>query len=112
MLESIVMKDIGVVTYCFDLTQNRMKANWTYSSLKGMESGTGLTDICDVKNGFEGNYKITYYDQNDEKHGTFDLEIKKKNECFDLTWRRENKKIFVGVGIENNGCLIAGWRKK
>ncbi|MCP3965471.1 MAG: hypothetical protein GY718_03830 [Lentisphaerae bacterium] len=43
--------------------------------------------------------------------GTFDFEIKKTGPIFDLSWHKNGKLLFVGVGIETSDGMAAGWQK-
>lgn len=101
--------DIGVVTYRISSNES-LDASWYSTGLSGYKKGTG-TAQGDTSKGFEGLYKITYFDSNGSEIGVFDLEIIKVNEIFQVFWKQENEILFVGVGIETSDNLSVGWRK-
>lgn len=101
--------DIGVVTYRISSNQS-LDASWYSTGLGGNKKGTGIA-VGDTLNGFEGIYKITYLEPSGQEAGVFDLEIIKKDEVFNVFWRKENQILFVGVGITVSDNLTVGWRK-
>lgn len=106
------MIDIGVVQYRLNHVEKRMHAVWYSTTLETKFKGTGITEICDTDNGFSGDYKICYVDHAGKNLGSFDLRIEQIGEIYELSWRKNNRVMFVGVGIETPEGLSAGWRKK
>lgn len=106
------MIDVGVVQYQLNRVEKRMHAVWYSSTLDTNKTGTGITELCDVDNGFSGTYKIQYTDHLGKNLGVFDLRIEKSGEIYELYWMKNDRVIFVGVGIETPEGLSAGWRKQ
>ncbi len=104
------MIDIGIVHYRINTTGNEIDAVWYSSRLGRKETGKGIAK-GDTSNGFPGDYKITYFDPDNNNTGTFDLKIIKSDAVYELYWSLDGKVLFVGVGIETSDGLSAGWRK-
>lgn len=104
------MKDIGVVYYQINLSENRIDAIWYTSRLDAKAIGTGIA-LGDISNGFPGDYTITYFDPDGSITGPFKMKIVKKKDIYELSWFINNELLFYGVGIETPNGLAAGWRK-
>jgi hypothetical protein len=106
----MMMIDIGVVYYRIKPGENVISATWYTSRQNKKQLGTGVAK-GDTSNGFPGNYVITYFTADGCETGTYDLEIEKTGDIYDLSYRKDGELIFVGVGIETSDGMAAGWRK-
>jgi hypothetical protein len=104
------MLDIGVVYYRIRPTENAIDAIWYTSRLEEKETGIGIAK-GDTSKGFPGNYIVTYYYPNGSEAGTFDLKITKTGPVYDLSYSRNGKLLFLGVGIDTSDGMAAGYRK-
>ncbi len=104
------MIDIGVVYYRIASTGDAIDATWYTSRLDKKEIGRGIAK-GDTSNGFPGNYIVTYFCPNGSDSGTFDLKIEKTGPIYDLSWSKDGKLLFIGVGIETSDGMAASYRK-
>ncbi len=103
------MNDIGVVEYSIDSTQNCINAKW-YSSKDGLvTSGTGAAK-GDLKDGFDGEFTVTYYNQEKTESISYKLLIKRNGDHYNLEWFSDKGKEYFGIGFEYEGKLFAGYR--
>lgn len=68
------MNDIGIVEYNKDVDKNCILANWYYTKDNKITTGTGIA-IGALSENYEGEYNVTYYDQNNSESSKFILEI-------------------------------------
>ena len=101
------MTNIGIVSYT--LLNGKLEAKWSHSSLQVLSAGEAKGDTT---RGFQGKFSITYYKPNSTEpiSDPLDLEITKENDVYSLTWKKEGRLIYVGIGFLVDGVLTAGWR--
>ena len=104
------MMHIGVVYYRIRSTGNAVDAVWYSTSLGTKDTGTGIAK-GDTSNGFPGKYIITYFRPDGSEVGNFELTIEKTGPIYDLSWNKDGKQLFVGVGIDTSEGMAAGFRK-
>jgi len=104
------MIDIGIVYYRMGRAENTIDATWYTSRLDKKEIGKGIAR-GDTSNGFLGDYVVTYFYPDGSEAGTFDLKIRKTGPVYDLSYSRDGKLLFLGVGIDTSDGMAAGYRK-
>jgi hypothetical protein len=104
------MIDIGIVYYRMGREENTIDAIWYTSRLDKKEIGKGIAR-GDTSNGFPGDYVVTYFYPDGSEAGTFDLKITKTGPVYDLSYSRDGKLLFLGVGIDTSDGMAAGYRK-
>ena len=104
------MADIGIVHYRIRPSGNAIDATWYTSRWTEKEIGTGLA-VGDASGGFPGEYVVTYYYPDGRELGMFDLKIVKTGPVYDLSWSKNGKLLFLGVGIDTSDGMAAGFRK-
>ncbi|MCV2883680.1 hypothetical protein OE749_03060 [Aestuariibacter sp. AA17] len=105
------MANIGHVTYWQAENSTDLRAQWVHDEYG---EGTGYAEMhghqeLPEKAPFEGEYTVTYYNQNKEILASRLLSIKKVEAHFRLEWRLDGKLTSVGIGNEINGQLVAGY---
>jgi hypothetical protein len=103
------MNDIGVVEYSKDIAKNCILAKWFYVKNNKTRFGTGIA-IGKLSDNYEGEYIVTYYNQNGAESSKFNLCITKKQDHYELKWLADGKIEFLGIGMERGNKLFAGWR--
>jgi hypothetical protein len=101
------MIDIGIVYYRIRPTGNIIDASWYTSRLEKKETGKGIAK-GDTSNGFPGDYIVTYFYPDGSEARTFDLKITKTGPVYDLSYSRNGKLFFLGVGIDTSDGMAAG----
>jgi len=104
------MIDIGIVYYRMGRSENTIDATWYTSRLDKKEIGKGIAR-GNTSNGFPGDYVVTYLYPDGSEAGTFDLKITKTGLVYDLSYSRNGKLLFLGVGIDTPDGMAAGYRK-
>lgn len=103
------MANIGHVQYQKGDQSGELKAVWTHDDYGcGTGIATGIT-TSEANSTFAGNYQIQYFDNEDNLQAELDLEIKKNNHHYKLTWRKNGTITSIGIGIENANVLSAGY---
>jgi len=103
------LNDIGVVEYSKDTTNNRILAKWFYQIEDKSVNGTGIA-TGELRKDFSGTYLVTYYNQIGVELSKYTLEIINKQNCYVLKWLSDGQIKFVGIGMEKENKLYAGWR--
>ncbi len=103
------MNDIGVVEYSKDTINNRILAKWFYLKEDKNVNGTGIA-IGELGKDFSGHFHVTYYNQNGVELSKYALEIVSKQSYYLLKWLSEGQIKFIGIGIEKEDKLYAGWK--
>ena len=99
--------NIGCVVY--KETDTGIKADWVFSRNDKIEKGEGMgvrSDKSNKKRGFEGEYEITYTDENGNKSPKLKLFISLESEYYSLKWINNETITDFGIGIENDNKLI------
>ena len=104
------MNDIGFVQYSKNKKKNIIEAVWYYLNNNEKISGTGIAKGV-FDNTFEGNFLVTYYDNNGSETSNFELKIKFEAEYYHLKWIKDGNIEYFGIGVECDNKLFAGWRK-
>ncbi len=106
------MNNIGCVVY--SKTTKNLNAFWFYSNNNKVISGTGIgvrTDEGNIESRFDGQYNITYFDEDGTELSTLKLIISFKSGYYDLKWIKDDKISYYGLGLEIDNKLSAGWYK-
>ena len=104
------MIDIGVGYYRIRPSGNAIDAIWYTSRLPKKEVGRGIA-LGDTSGGFPGDYIVTYYYPDGREAGTFDLKIERTGPVYDLSYSKDGKLLFIGVGIDTPDGMAIGYRK-
>ncbi len=99
------MSNIGHVQYSKGDYAGELKAIWVHADYG---RGTGLA-TGGSSNGFEGKYRIEYFDENGISQAEVDLEISFNGHSYDLTWSKDGNITGIGVGMEISNILAAGY---
>jgi hypothetical protein len=103
------MNDIGIVEYSKDADKNCILANWFYMKNGKKIFGTGIA-VGEVSNNYEGEYLVTYYNQNGVELSKYNLIIIQSQNHYELKWIANGQVEYIGVGMEKDNKLFAGWR--
>jgi len=103
------MNDIGFVKYFINKDKNMIDAIWVYSINDKEYSGTGIVE-GDFNESFEGNFNVTYFNDEGEVTHKYEMEVIKKEGHYKLIWTKGEKVLYTGIGMMFNGILYAGWR--
>ncbi len=63
------------------------------------------------KEGFAGRYHVRYFYDNGDFSDEYDLVIERTGDVYTLSWITDGKVRAVGVGMETENGLAAGWRR-
>ena len=89
-----------------------LEAKWCYIKKGVLFSGTGIGIAKSiVENSFLGKYNIVYFDNEGMETSNYELLIEVFNGFYHLKWLNNNEVVFIGIGIEYNNMLFAGWTK-
>ncbi len=99
------MSNIGYVQYTKGDKFGELKAVWVHAVYG---RGTGLAK-GNSSDSFEGNYQITYFDENETLQAELELEIVKNGLSYELTWSKNGVVTSIGLGMENSDILSAGY---
>lgn len=104
------MENVGCVIYT--QTDNGISADWVFTENDKITRGTGigirLTEL-NLQNRFEGAYEIIYSDLKGSNSPSLKLIISFELGYYKLLWSNNGKTSDIGIGIENNNQLSAGW---
>ncbi len=100
------MNNIGYVLYKKGKRPGTLNANWCHSEL-GI--GTGIATGGPI-DGFEGLYKIRYFDGKGNLQAERELDIKKDGNCYKVSWLNKGETTAYGIGLENSEGLSVGYR--
>jgi hypothetical protein len=101
--------NIGCVIYTKNFTTGEIVAKWSFDDGKNIMEGTGIANGM-RSNDYVGDYKITYYDNDKNNIGDFDLVITKDNNSYKLKWYKDQILKFTGVALLVNSHLTGGWK--
>ena len=100
------MKNIGFVLYEKGEKPGTLTAKWCHSE---DGSGTGIA-TGGPATGFEGRYKIQYYDEKQNLQAQRDLDIQKMKGHYHISWINMGKITCNGIGMETAEGLAVGYR--
>ena len=100
------MTNIGCVFYKKTGQPGELTAKWCHSD---DGQGTGIASGGPLE-GFEGDYHIRYFDENENVQADRELRILKSAGIYKLTWFKDGKVTAEGVGMETSDGLSAGYR--
>ncbi len=100
------MNNIGYVLYKKDKEPGTLKADWCHSELG---TGTGFATGGPI-DGFEGLYQIRYFDDKGDLQAERELDIKKDENCYKVSWLNKGKPTAYGIGLKNSEGLSVGYR--
>ena len=106
------MKNIGCVIYT--KTNKGLKAKWAFSKKDAITQGTGIAVRLtqqNPQNTFEGTYEIVYSDLNGTKSPKMELIISFTSGHYQLKWVNNGIVADIGIGIELDNKLSAGWHE-
>ena len=117
-------KTIGVVTYQQDPKTGNLYAHWAFSAQKEVEitckgiaipilrntENTGNTGNTGSNGSFTGDYVITYTGPDGQPDEPWDFSITQTGELYQLTWSKEGKAHYHGIGFLSGEQLVCGWR--
>ena len=109
-MEDNINLNLGCVAYT--ATENGIEADWIYSSKGQVQKGIGKgIRIGKIKaeNTFEGEFTISYVNQNGEKSPGLILKISFDSGYYNLSWHLEGKTVDIGIGTLSGDKLIAGY---
>lgn len=105
------MSLIGTAVY--SKTPFGIEAIWCHTKNDVVISGTGKgkkkDDLNSIKQ-YEGDYEITYFDDNAVSLGTYQLIIRYDQNCYHLKWMEDMKVVYFGIGVELDNKLHFGYR--
>lgn len=104
------MAYIGVGYYRQTAAPDALEATWTTALLFEKGLGTGMVK-GDFANGYCGNHIVTYFLPDGSNAGTYDLLIEKSGAAYRLSWRKEGRVVFTGLGVETTDGLAIGFTK-
>lgn len=99
------MKNIGVVLYKKGSKPGTLQAAFCHT-IDGRGNGVAKGEATD---GFEGSYRIKYFDEEGELQAERDLKIKRDKDRFELVWLNDGKVTSKGVGFETTEGLMVGY---
>ncbi len=59
--------------------------------------------------GFEGTYSIVYRNEHGEPSKTYEVRIDRDGEVYHLSWHRDGRQVYRGIGMQVSGALVGGW---
>ena len=102
--------NLGCVVYAE--TIDGIEAEWVFHRHDHIARGTGtgvrLTKL-NPERPFEGGFEITYFDENGNASPKLDLTISFESGSYHLRWRNGGLTTEVGIGIERDNKLLAGY---
>lgn len=101
--------DIGCVMYAKNFTTGEIAAKWSFDDGKKIMEGTGHATGA-KGNEYAGSYQITYYDNDKNNIGEFDLIITKEKNTYSLKWHNDKILKFTGVALLIDSTLAGGWK--
>lgn len=104
------MNDIGFVQYSKSNTSNLMEAKWHYLKNGSKISGTGIVR-GKIDNNYSGDFHVTYYNNEGLETSNFQLIINVETDHYFLKWIKDGNIEYIGIGVEYDNILFAGWRK-
>ena len=105
--ESSAESNIGFVIYTKSLSPGTLIARWMYSTkYRGPGIATGGPTT-----GFAGRYHVRYFYDSGEFSDEYDLLIEKTDDAYKVSWIVKGKVEAIGVGMEVENGLAAGWRR-
>lgn len=107
-------QDFGVCIYRKSKEKNTLDAEWFSNTSETATICTGQAKRknhlnSELKDEYHGDYVVTYYDENGEIDGIFDLEILREGKIYLLRWLLDGKIVCTGVGFETNEGLILSY---
>ncbi len=106
--ENKKLRNVGVVIYRKGKETGTLEALWANTDQDHGHICKGVA-VGGAGTAFEGNYSITYFNEQKQPAGPFELEIKAHGNVFHLFWRDNGKLMNHGIGILHKGDIIAGW---
>ncbi len=100
------MNNIGNALYKKNKAAGTLNADWCHSDYG---TGTGIA-TGGPADGFEGLYKIRYYDEKGKIQAERELEIRKDGQCYKVSWMNNGKLTAYGIGLEFSEGLSVGYR--
>ena len=100
-------ENVGVVLYRKSDMPGTLQAEFCHT-----EDGNGhgiATTLENPPQGFEGEYRVQYFDQNGDLQAERDLEIRKEGEQYHLRWFNSNVVSGIGIGFETDEGLLVGY---
>lgn len=105
--EASAASNIGFVLYAKSPAPGVLNARWMYTDkYRGPGIATG-----GPKEGFAGRYHVRYFYDNGDFSDEYDLVIERTGDVYTLSWITDGKVRAVGVGMETENGLAAGWRR-
>lgn len=104
------MENIGCVIYTE--TNNCITAEWVSSKKGKIDKGNGIgirLTKAKSKRRFEGEYEIIYTDMKGNNSPKLKLIILFESGYYRLKWINNKTITDIGIGIENDNKLSAGW---
>ena len=106
--------DYNIGSVIYSETPEGINAKWIFKGTDQVQHGTGEARRLSVLNEdhrFEGEFEITYIDQNGYKSPTLNLVITFISDYYHLAWKTDDQLTDIGIGMENEGKLIASYKK-
>ncbi|VVS91447.1 hypothetical protein [Desulfoluna spongiiphila] len=100
------MSGVGIVHYTKNDEPGTLVAEWCHSEYG---NGTGVATGGPAK-GFEGHYRIIYYDDQGNLQAERELDIKKSGAQYQVSWLNNGDVSAIGIGIETSVGLSVGYR--
>ncbi|MDG1333851.1 MAG: hypothetical protein P8P74_16050 [Crocinitomicaceae bacterium] len=104
--------NVGCVIYKKNARTGEMSAVWRFDNdTDVVVGGTGdATGSAGAE--YEGEYEITYYINGDPEtpDGPYNLKIVNEGNYYTLSWYKEGKLQYSGIGMSNGRFLTAGWK--
>lgn len=104
------MNDIGFVQYSKSNTDNIIEARWHYLKNGLKISGTGIVR-GKIDENYSGDFHVTYYNIDGQETSNFQLKINFEADHYQLKWIKDGNVEYIGIGVEYDNILFAGWRK-
>lgn len=100
------MSSVGVVLYKKNDEPGILTAEWCHTDYG---NGTGIA-TGGVAEGFEGNYRIRYFDDKENFQAERGLVIQKQGKFYHVSWIHNGEISGQGIGIETTEGLSVGYR--
>lgn len=99
--------NIGFVLYTKSYAPGTLNARWMFTD---KYRGPGIATGGPI-DGYAGQYHVRYFYDSGEFSDEYDLVIEKTGDAYKVLWLVDGKVSAVGVGMEVENGLAAGWRR-
>ncbi|SDD85497.1 hypothetical protein [Kordiimonas lacus] len=101
--------DYGICIYRPSSEPGTLEATWFEAGLPQDKPCRGLA-VGGPSEGLAGSYQVTYFGPDGAEAACFDLDIKRTDHTFSLTWKKDGKVACTGVGLPLDDGLALAYR--